>query len=49
MNNIGVCMMELGDLDNARDRFLEAIDCTPEGYDYTDPYSYLGQLEAMSQ
>ena len=48
MSNIGACLMEKGDFQNARDRFLESISCTPEGYDYSDPHAYLEELDAMN-
>ena len=43
-NNIGVCYMELGDKDAAREQFRESILTIPEGYDYPEPYKNLESL-----
>jgi Flp pilus assembly protein TadD len=43
-NNAGVCLAELGDTEGARDLYKEAIDCTPEGYHYPDPFTNLERL-----
>ena len=43
-NNIGVCYMELGDKDSAREQFQESILTIPEGYDYREPYRNLESL-----
>jgi len=40
-NNIGVCMMELGDKDPAIEQFKESIEFIPDGYNYPDPYEHL--------
>ena len=44
-NNAGVCLLELGDVENARKLFQDAIECTPDGYDYPDPVRNLKQLD----
>ena len=43
-NNAGVCLSLLGDSDQARTRFEESIDCTPDGYDYQEPVESLKNL-----
>jgi tetratricopeptide (TPR) repeat protein len=40
-NNIGVCLMELGDIGSAREQFRESIEFIPEGYNYPDPFKHL--------
>lgn len=40
-NNIGVCLMELGDLESAREKFRESIEFIPDGYNYPDPFKNL--------
>lgn len=44
-NNAGVCLLELGDVENAHKLFQDAIECTPDGYDYPDPVRNLKQLD----
>ena len=44
-NNAGTCLQLIGDIEQARERFQEAIDCTPEGLDYPDPVANLRSLE----
>lgn len=43
-NNIGVCLIEIGDISSAREQFKESIECTPDGYEYTDPYKHLDDI-----
>ena len=43
-NNTGVCLAELGDIYNARKLYQEAIECTPNGYNYPDPVLNAGSL-----
>lgn len=43
-NNAGVCLAEIGDIENARKLYMEAIECTPEGYNYPDPITNLKNL-----
>ena len=40
-NNIGVCLMEIGDKDAALELFKESIEFIPDGYNYPDPYEHL--------
>ena len=44
-NNAGVCLLELGDMEKARKLFQDAIECTPDGYDYPDPVRNLNQID----
>jgi Flp pilus assembly protein TadD len=44
-NNAGVCLLELGDVERARKLFQDAIECTPDGYDYPDPVRNLKQID----
>lgn len=44
-NNAGVCLLELGDVAKARKLFQDAIECTPDGYDYQDPVRNLKQID----
>ena len=43
-NNIGVCQMELGDIDSAREQFRESIEFIPDGYNYPDPFKHLESI-----
>jgi len=43
-NNIGVCLIELGDIISARQQFKESIEFIPDGSNYTDPYRYLENI-----
>ncbi len=43
-NNIGVCLMELGDIKSAKEQFEESIEFIPDGYDYPDPYRHLESI-----
>jgi len=43
-NNAGVCRVDLGDFESARTCFEDAIECTPDGYDYPDPARNLENL-----
>jgi tetratricopeptide (TPR) repeat protein len=43
-NNIGVCFMERGDIDSAREQFKESINTIPEGYNYPEPYKNLESI-----
>jgi tetratricopeptide (TPR) repeat protein len=44
-NNAGICLQVLGEIAEARGRFEEAIDLTPDGYDYSDPVLNLKNLD----
>ncbi len=48
-NNMGCCYTSLGDLESARAAFEEAIEFTPDGYDYPDPVRHLNDLESDSK
>jgi tetratricopeptide (TPR) repeat protein len=37
LNNIGVCFMEAGVMDTAREQFVKSIEFIPDGYHYPDP------------
>jgi tetratricopeptide (TPR) repeat protein len=41
LNNIGVCFIELGDLDAAREKFNQSIEMIPEDSDYNTPFENL--------
>jgi tetratricopeptide (TPR) repeat protein len=43
-NNIGVCLMELGDINSAKEQFQESIEFIPDDYDYPDPYRNLDSI-----
>ncbi len=43
-NNIGVCLIELEDINSAREQFQESIELIPDGYDYPDPYMHLENI-----
>ena len=43
-NNMGVCLLELGDLELARKQFRESIKFIPDGYDYPDPFRHLEEI-----
>jgi len=43
-NNIGVCLVELGDIDGAKEQFRESIEFIPDGYNYPDPYKNLESI-----
>lgn len=52
-NNIGICLVELGQIDAAREQFTESIEFIPDGYEYPDPYrnleSIVGKKDANPQ
>lgn len=39
-----VCLLELGDIEAAREAFKESIEFIPEGYDYPNPYINLKRI-----
>lgn len=43
-NNIGVCLIELGETASAREQFTESIEFIPDGYKYLDPYRNLESI-----
>jgi tetratricopeptide (TPR) repeat protein len=43
-NNIGLCFIELGDIDLAREQFRESIECIPDGFNYPEPYKNLESI-----
>lgn len=43
-NNMGVCLMGLGELDSARDQFRESVEFIPDGFDYPDPAMHLEDI-----
>ena len=43
-NNIGVCLMEIGHIESAREQFKESINTIPEGYNYPEPYKNLESI-----
>jgi Tfp pilus assembly protein PilF len=43
-NNIGMCFMEHGDIESAREQFKESIKTIPEGYNYPEPYKNLKSI-----
>ncbi|MCC7201054.1 MAG: tetratricopeptide repeat protein [Nitrospirae bacterium] len=44
MNNIGVCLIELGDIDAASEKFRESIEFIPNGYNFPDPFKNLESI-----
>jgi len=44
-NNIGVCFMELGNFESAREAFIESINMTPDGFEYPLPVDALREVE----
>ncbi len=44
LNEMAIIFRDLGDYDNAKQKFEEAIDLIPAGSDYTDPQTNLAQL-----
>lgn len=44
-NNMGVCFLELDEIEAARSAFVESIEFIPEGYDYPDPRTNLRTLD----
>ena len=44
-NNMGLCLMKLGDLVSAREQFRESIEFIPDGYNYPDPFRHLESIE----
>jgi Flp pilus assembly protein TadD len=45
MNNIGGCYLELGQVSEARNAFLESIEFIPDGAEYEPPFIGLRRLE----
>lgn len=48
-NNMGRCLLESGDLGGARASFAEAIDCTPDGYEYPHPHAGLADVAEVER
>ncbi len=46
-NNLGICLVELGDIEGAKNAYREAIEFMPEGYDYPFPAINLSELENL--
>lgn len=44
-NNMGTIFAELGDFENAKKMFNDAIEFTPDDFDYKDPHIALSQLD----
>jgi len=44
-NNMGTIFAELGDFENAKKMFNDAINLTPNDFDYKDPHIALEQLK----
>ena len=42
--NIGVCLIELGDIVSAREQLQESIEFIPDGYNYPDPFKNLEKI-----
>jgi len=47
-NNLGICLMELGDENGAREQFEEAIKFIPEGYLFPEPFENIVKLNSSS-
>ena len=43
-NNMGVCLLELGEQNSAREQFRESIEFVPDGYNYPDPLEHLESI-----
>ena len=43
-NNIGQCLIELGDVNGAKSAFRESIEFIPEGYNFPDPLRHLESI-----
>lgn len=43
-NNIGVCLIELGDINGAQEQFRESIEFIPDDYNYPAPYENLESI-----
>ncbi|WP_171817335.1 tetratricopeptide repeat protein [Sulfuritalea hydrogenivorans] len=43
-NNVAVCFAELGQINEAQRLYEEAIEFTPDGYNYPDPHQHLQRL-----
>jgi len=48
-NNLGVCLAELGFLEEAIEAFKESIKYTPDGFDYQTPIISLKEIEDMNK
>lgn len=46
-NNVAACLEELGQIPEARKLYQEAIEFTPDGYDYPDPQQSLQRLKGV--
>lgn len=44
-NQIGMCLVSLGDLPAAREQFLEAIEYTPAGYEFPEPINNIKTID----
>ena len=43
-NNIGVCLVQLGDIGLAQEAFKESIEFIPDGFNYPDPFKNLESI-----
>ena len=46
-NNMGTILAELGDIEGARRMFVQAIELTPDGVDYSDPKIGIEKLKKL--
>jgi len=44
MNNIGTSLIQLGEMDSAREKLKESIEFIPDGYEFSDPYENLNRI-----
>lgn len=49
LNEMGLLFMDMGESDNARQKFLESIEYIPDGEDYSEPADNLERLVTMTQ
>jgi tetratricopeptide (TPR) repeat protein len=47
LNEMGILFMDLGEHDNARQKFLEAIEYIPDGEDFSEPADNLERLVSI--
>jgi len=49
LNEMGLLFMEMGELDNAKQKFMESMEYIPDGEDYSEPADNLEKLILMTQ
>jgi uncharacterized protein HemY len=49
LNEMGALFMDMGEYDNAKQKFMESIEYIPDGEDYSEPADNLERLVTLAQ